>query len=64
VTLVTTHLFPGQRVWRWFDTGAFGSDVQPLTVVRVNRCTVTVRTDYGSTFRIPADTIEGEYNHG
>jgi len=45
-------LSAGDRVGRWWDTGAFGPNLQPLTVVRVNRVTATVRTDQGSEFRI------------
>lgn len=50
---------PGDRVYRYWDTGAFGVDLQPLTVVRVNRVTVTVRTDQGGQFRCSPDMIEG-----
>lgn len=46
------------RVYRWWDAGIH-MDVQPLTVVRVNRVTVTVRTDEGSLFRMPAADIVG-----
>jgi len=44
-------LAPNDRVARWWDNG-LGVDLQPLTVVRVNRVTATVRTDQGSQFRI------------
>lgn len=50
---------PGDRVYRWWDSGAFGSYPQPLTVVRVNRATVTVDTDDGGRFRIRPDLIAG-----
>jgi hypothetical protein len=50
----------GDRVWRWWNAGPW-SDVQPLTVVRVNRQSVTVRTDQGSTFRVRAADIVGRY---
>lgn len=50
-------LSSGDRVARWWDSGAFGMDLQPLTVVRVNRVTATVRTDQGSEFRIRFDDI-------
>lgn len=54
--LTLADLAPGDRVFRWWDTGAFGMTMQPLTVVRVNRKTVTVRTRQGSEFRMaPAD---------
>jgi hypothetical protein len=52
-------LTAGDRVYRWWDTGAFGPSPQPLTVVRVNRLTVTVRTDEGGTFRLPYKDIAG-----
>lgn len=48
----------GDRVYRWWDSG-YKMDPQPLTVVRVNRVTFTVRTDEGSTFRIPRHLVEG-----
>lgn len=51
-------LAQGDRVYRWWDAG-FKMDPQPLTVVRVNRTTVTVTTDEGSTFRAPFAQIEG-----
>ena len=62
---------PGERVYRWTYTGtqetATGridtQDVQPLTVVRVNRVTVTVRNDRGDTFRIDPDEIEGPWTY-
>ena len=48
-----------KRVYRYWDTGACGSDIQELDVVRVNRKTVTVRTIEGSVFRIPLAQIVG-----
>ena len=44
-------LAAGDRVARWWDAG-ISVDLQPLTVVRVNRVTATVRTDQGNEFRI------------
>lgn len=56
IPLNLTDLHPNDRVYRWWDSGAFGAQIQALTVVRVNRVTVTVRTDAGNTFRLsPAD---------
>lgn len=52
---------PGDRVYRYWDSVALGMEVQPLTVVRVNRLSVTVRTDQGSTFRLAPEAIEGPY---
>ena len=52
----------GDRVFRWWDSGAFGAQLQPLTIVRVNRVTVTVRTDHGSTFRMPPGLIAGRWD--
>lgn len=49
---------PGDRVWRWWDNGLSGTN-QPLTVVRVNRKSITVDTDQGSRFRIDPAAIEG-----
>ena len=54
-----TDLSAGDRVARYWDTGAFGSVLQPLTVVRVNQVTATVRTDQGCQFRIPFADING-----
>jgi hypothetical protein len=51
----------GDRVYRYWDSVAFGASVQPLTVVRVNRVSVTVRTDQGSTFRMNPADIAGRY---
>lgn len=48
----------GDRVFRWWDAGT-DAEAQPLTVVRVNRLTYTVRTDQGSSFRLPHDAIAG-----
>lgn len=52
---------PGDRIYRWWDSGAFGADIQPLTVVRVNRKTVTVRTDQASQFRMRPEDIVGHW---
>jgi hypothetical protein len=51
---------PGGRVYRWWDAGT-SMEIQPLTVVRVNRVTVSVRTDQGSQFRIAPADIAGPY---
>jgi hypothetical protein len=59
--MVTGECKPGDRVYRWWDSGAFGMDQQPLTVVRVNRVTVRVRTDQGNEFRINPADIAGYY---
>jgi hypothetical protein len=53
-------LRPGDRVYRWWDAG-IGHDMQPLTVVRVNRVTVTVDTDQGGRFRLPRAAVAGHY---
>ncbi len=51
-----TDYQPKDRVYRYWDTGASGMQPQHLTVVRINRITVTVRTDQGNEFRMnPAD---------
>jgi hypothetical protein len=54
------RIYRGDRIFRWWDAGC-SMDVQPLTVVRVNPTTVTVRTDQGSTFRLPHADIVGHY---
>lgn len=51
----------GDRVYRWWDSGALGVSLQPLTVVRANRKTYTVRTDQGSVFRLPHADVVGRY---
>lgn len=53
-------LKPGDRVYRWWDAG-IGYDMQPLTVVRVNRVTVTVNTDQGGRFRLRRADVVGRY---
>lgn len=53
-------LRPGDRVYRWWDAG-IQYDIQPLTVVRVNRVTVTVDTDQGNRFRLPRPEVVGYY---
>jgi hypothetical protein len=52
---------PGDRVYRFVWTGGEHHDPQPLTVVRVNRLTVTVRTDQGFTIRLDPAQIEGPW---
>ena len=53
-------LRPGDRVFHWWDTGAFGATQMPMTVVRVNRTTVTVRADNsGEVRRVPFEAIDG-----
>lgn len=53
-----TDLKRGDRIYRWWDSGALGADQQALTVVRVNKVTVTVATDQGNRFRLaPADIV-------
>lgn len=55
------ELYPGARVWRWHDTGAQGASVHVLTVVRVNRVTVTVHDDHwpAEHWRIDPAQLEG-----
>ena len=52
---------PGDRVYRYVPTGGGSWEPQPLTVVRVNRTTITVRTDAGNTFRTTASNITGRW---
>ena len=58
-------LRPGDRVYRHVlvgsDRGFDITDIQPLSVVRVSRKTVTVRTDEGNTFRLPPQDIQGRW---
>lgn len=56
-----TELRHGDRVYRYWDSGALGVECQPLTVVRVNRLTVTVRTDQGGQFRLPHGDVVGRW---
>jgi hypothetical protein len=56
----------GDRIYRYLNTSTGPWPIavpQPLTVVRVNRLTVTVRTDQGSTFRIDPADIEGPWDY-
>jgi hypothetical protein len=56
---------PGDRVYRYVLVGADRNfditDLQPLTVIRVNRKTVTVKTDQNFTVRLPPQDIQGLY---
>lgn len=54
-----TDVTPNDRVYRWVWVGGRDWDIQTLTVVRVNRLTVTVRTDQGSTMRINPNDLRG-----
>jgi len=54
-----TDYAPGDRIYRWWDSGAMGAELQALTVVRSNRLTVTVDTDHGGRFRLPFAEIAG-----
>jgi hypothetical protein len=51
----------GDRVYTYVWSGGDRQDMQPLTVIRVNRKTVTVRTDQGEQHRIHPDDIFGPY---
>lgn len=55
-----SQLKSNDRVYRWWDAGST-VDLQPLTIVRVNRATVTVRTDQGNVFRMSPDGLAGFY---
>ena len=49
----------GQRIARWVWTGGEHQDLVNVTVVRVNRRTVTVRYDDGHTVRVnPVELTE------
>lgn len=54
---MTRDYRPGDRVYRWVWAGGSDADLQTLTVVRVNRATITVDTDAGNRLRIPPDDI-------
>lgn len=60
MSMKLADLAPGDRVYRWWDAGIH-MDIQPLTVVRVNRKTATVRTTQGNDFRIDPYHLEGRY---
>jgi hypothetical protein len=49
----------GDRVYRWWYAFEDSATPQPLTVIRVNRMTLTVETDQGSRFRIETKDIAG-----
>lgn len=55
------HLAEGDRIYRWWDAG-IAMTVQPLTVIRANRTTVTVDTDEGGRFRLPYADVAGYYD--
>lgn len=50
---------PGDQIYFWFDTGAFGARQSVMTVVRVNPKTVTVKNGYDETYRLPYHKIAG-----
>ena len=51
-------LKPGDRIYKWWDSGAMGAQQMSMRVVRVNRTTVTV--DYsGGRGRVPFNEIDG-----
>jgi len=52
---------PGDRVYRWWYSLPNDPDPQPLTVVRINRKTITVRTDLGAEFRMDPKDIAGHW---
>jgi hypothetical protein len=53
-------LAPGERVYSYWDTGALGASAMIMTVVRVNRLTVTV--DYrGQRVRCPRSSLVGRW---
>lgn len=56
-TIEADFAVPGDRVFRWWDSGAFGMEPQPLTIVRVSQKSVTVRTRLGNDFRISASEL-------
>ena len=62
---MAVQFWAGCRVYRHVLVGHDGAfdvtDIQPLTVVRVNQKTITVRTDEGNTFRIPPQDIRGKW---
>ncbi len=61
VTIDGRPLEEGEKVFRWWFTLADDADPQELTVVRINAKTVTVETEYGSRFRLPAHEIAGRW---
>jgi hypothetical protein len=54
------QLKPGEQIYKWWDTGAFGVDQQIMTVVRVNRRTVTVLYR-GEKGRVRREDINGRW---
>lgn len=54
-----SKLKPGDEVYRYVWTGGESHDPQELTVVRVNRVTVTVDTKHHGRGRVPHAEIEG-----
>lgn len=50
---------PGDKVYRYVWTGGETCQPQSLTVVRVNRLTMTVRTESGTKTRVSHSDIIG-----
>lgn len=60
--MITDALRAGDRVWFWHDDGMTGTQVR-VTVVRVNRKSVTVRSERtGRVWRIEPDMLDGRVN--
>jgi hypothetical protein len=60
-----TTLAPGDQIWRWVVNGSSGGGAHDqaaivvMTVVRVNRRTVTATNGYGEKVYLPHHVIEG-----
>ncbi len=58
-------LIAGDRVYRYVlvgqDRGFDVTDLQPMTIVSINRKTITVRTDEGNIIHLPPQDICGRF---
>ena len=53
----------GDRVYAWVNTGTYNgydqADISTMTIVRINRTTITVDVDHHGRRRIPPHVIDG-----
>lgn len=57
--MTPAELKPGDRVYVWWDTGAFGARPLTMTVEKVNRKTVDVLVETGDRRRIYPSILTG-----
>jgi len=43
---------PGDVVWRWYDTGCMGGDIQYCRIIKINPKTLTVEFEHHGIHRV------------